>query len=226
MLYKAFPTHFSGSMLHKAYGCHSPVSEIDICAHPWAILKSSRYLLRGSSRLTSAAFKAKQNKPSLRTTSRKTTQEGPENWTSRKTTQEEPEKQIETRTTQSTASEEGEGHERTDSQLCTARSNFLKSKIGNVAHRKCADNWWCDEACFEVWTWDCKWAKGRRQFKPRVLLGLKMFSTFWSSQRPVHDPYFEVDWILTVTRANTPGTQPHVWKGSDLADICSENGRP
>ena len=124
MLYKAFPTHFSGSMLHKAYGCHSPVSEVDICAHPRAILKSSRYLLRGSSRLTSAAFKAK---PSLRTTSRKTTQE-------------EPEKQIETRTTQSTASEEGEGHERTDSQLCTARSIFLKSKIGNVAHRKCADN--------------------------------------------------------------------------------------
>eukprot|EP00434_Breviolum_minutum_P002789 symbB.v1.2.002451.t1/scaffold99.1/size346285/7 len=71
----------------------------------------------GSSRLTSAAFKAKQNKPSLRTTSRKTTQEGPENWTSRKTTQEEPEKQIETRTTQSTASEEGEGHERSEPEI-------------------------------------------------------------------------------------------------------------
>lgn len=160
MLYKAFPTHFSGSMLQKAYRCHSPVSEVDICAHPWAILKSSRYLPRGASRLTSAAFTANPNtsKRSVAAKSRAT---------SRMTTQEEPEKQIETKTSES---------ERTDSQLCTARSNCLKSKIGNVAHRKCADNWWCDKACFEVCPRDYKWAKGRRQFKGRDLLGLKILA--------------------------------------------------
>ena len=135
MLYKAFPTHFSGSMLHMEYRCHSSVPEVDICAHPRAILKSSKYLLRGSSRLTSAAFTAKQNRTkSSCTTSRKTTQEEPENSASRKTMQEEPERKVETGTSQSTTSEEREGHERTDSQ-----SIFL-SKIGNVAHRT---HWKC-----------------------------------------------------------------------------------